>query len=138
MLQLQSAPSFKADVKLPLPNGDVASIVCVFRWMPQREMVEYLRHVGLASYLDNRTFMVVQRVLRVLSKVPGLKAWAGRRVLQYRSHFEYLDRIIDSWERVDLPWGQDACDRLLMMCPEAPIIILGAWAEKVREGRRGN
>lgn len=138
MLQLQAAPSFRADVKLPLPNGDVANIACIFRWMPQREMVEFLRQVGLASYLDNRAFVAMQHVMRWLAKVPGLRAWASRRVLQYRSHFDYLDRIVVAWERVDLPWSREACDQLLLICPEAPIIIMGAWAEKVRECRRGN
>lgn len=138
MLKLEQAPTFLGSVDIPLPSGEVAKIECVFKWMSVKDLRVFLHKAELASKANLPGMGFVQWVIRGLSKVPGLKAWAETRTITYRTDFDYLDRIIESWSGVDLPWSEEACESLTKNYPHAVTLILGAWAKGLAESRRGN
>lgn len=138
MLKLNQAPTFKGSVQIPLPDGKTAQIECVFKWMSTKDLQAFFRSVRLAAVAHKPGVRAAQWVVRALGRVPGLKAWAQARTVTYRSDFEYLDQIIESWSGVDLPWSREACEALIQHYPHAVTIILGAWAKGLSESRLGN
>jgi len=138
MLKLNQSPTFKGSVDIPLPDGNTAQINCVFKWMSMRDLGKFMRSVQLAAVANKPSVRAAQFVIRWLGLVPGLGKWAKKRRVVYRSDFEYLDQIIESWSGVDLPWSPEACESLLKNYPHAVPLILGAWAKGLTENRLGN
>lgn len=138
MLKLNHAPTFTGSVEIPLPDGKTAQIECVFKWMSMRDLGAFLRGVRLAAVANRPSMRAAQFVIRCLGRVPGLGDWAKTRTVTFRSDFDYLDQIIESWSGVDLPWSREACASLLRNYPHAVTIILGAWAKGLAENRLGN
>ena len=138
MLKLNQAPTFAGSVQIPLPDGQTAQIECVFKWMSAKELQAFFRSVRLAALADKPGMCAAQWVVRLLGHVHGLNAWAQARRITYRTDFDYLDQIIESWSGVDLPWSREACEALIRHYPHAVTIILGAWAKGLTESRLGN
>lgn len=138
MLKLAQAPTFTGKVQIPLQGGQVAEVVCTFKWMHLRDVREFLSRVQMAARMGSPTARVAQWLLRGLVKVPGLSKWAGKRVITYRTDFDFLNEIVESWEGVDMPWGPDACKALIDQHPSAVGLILGAWCTGLADQRLGN
>lgn len=138
MLKLAQAPTFTGKVQIPLQGDQVAEVVCTFNWMHLKDVREFLGKVQMAARMGSPVVRLVQWLLRGLAKVPGLSAWAGKRIVPYRTDFDFLNEIIVSWEGVDLPWGPDACKALIEQHPKAVGLILGAWCTGLAEKRLGN
>ena len=138
MLKLQHAPTFRAAVDIPLAGDKVAHVDCEFRWMHAADLADFLQRVQLALTLDRRAVRVSQFVVRLLGRIPGLKAWAAKRTIPYRDDFDCLSEILVGWDGVDMPWSREACERLVKMYPQAVSLILGAWAKALGENRLGN
>lgn len=137
MLKLQQAPTFTKKVDIPLPDGNVARVECVFRWMHTKDLRDFLSKVHASQSLTPWAMRVSQAVVWVAKRI-GAKEWAHKREIPYRTDYDYLSAIIESWDGVDLPWGPQACDLLLKQYPQAAGLILGAWAKGLTEGRLGN
>jgi hypothetical protein len=138
MLKLQQAPTFTGKVEIPLKGEKVAVIVCVFRWMHVKDLRAFLGKVQAAGMMNSPSMRLVQWVVRLVAHVPGLRAWAERRTIPYRTDFDFLNEILVSWEGVDMEWGPEACRRLIEQHPNAVSLILGAWCAGLAEGRLGN
>lgn len=138
MLTLQTPPTFTVGVDIPLDGDKVARIQVEFRWMHHQQIREYLRHVELSTLMGNPGFRFMQRVFRRLVAWRIARKWASARIARYATAYDYLSEIVVSWSGVDMPFGAEACERLVLMHPQAPTLILGAWAKAIRDGRRGN
>ena len=92
----------------------------------------------MAAYADRWSVRISQAIIRCLRWVPGLRKWADQRLVPYKTEFDYMNQIIESWSGVDLEWGPEACDQLVKTYPHAVTIILAAWAKGLEENRLGN
>lgn len=138
MLKLAHSPTFKRSVEIPIQEGKVAKIECTFKWMSIRDLSQFLARVRMAAYADRWPVKLSQVFIRLAANVPGLKKWAQPRILTYRTDFDYLSDIMESWEGVDLPWSREACDQLIALYPHAVTIILASWAKGLEDNRLGN
>lgn len=138
MLKLQQAPTFDAKVEIPLPGDQVAVVKCTFRWMHRDDLSAFLLKVADMRRLASPLTLLGQKVFERMAKVPGLRGWAGRRRIAFRSDFQVIDQVLISWEGVDVPWSEDACKQLIELHPNAVSLILGAWCQGLAERRLGN
>lgn len=138
MLKLATAPTFKRTVEIPIHDGQIAKIECTFKWMSLRDLGAFLARVRLAANAHRWPVRLSQFVIRGLSRVPGLQKWAKPRILTYRTDYDYLNDMIESWDGVDMPWSEEACKQLIALYPQAVTFILAAWAKGLEENRLGN
>lgn len=138
MLKLQQAPTFEAKVEIPLPGDQVAVVKCTFRWMHKNDLRSFLGKVVATGHMDSPMFRLAQLGLRGAARIPGVKTWAKKRLVPYRTDFDFLNEILVSWDGVDMDWGPDACKQLLAVHPNAVSLILGAWCTGLSERRLGN
>lgn len=138
MLKLTQAPTFTGKVQIPLQGDQVAEVVCTFKWMHIRDVREFLGKVQMAARMGSPVVRTGQWFLRRLVKVPKLGAWASKRVISYRTDFDFLSEIVESWEGVDMPWGRESCQALIEQYPNAVGLIMGAWANGLADKRLGN
>lgn len=138
MLKLAHDPTFVGKVEIPLSGEKVAHVTCTFRWMDRKDVQAYYRQIHMLSLMGAWHMRAMQRFIRALSHVPGLKAWAAARTVTFTDTFDMLDRVVESWQGVDLPWSREACDLLIQQHPTAGLLILGAWSKGLTENRLGN
>lgn len=138
MLKLQHAPTFVGKVEIPLSADKVAQVTCTFKWMNRKDVQTFYRRIHMLSLMGSWHMQMAQRLVRLLSHVPGLKAWADARTVTFKDTFDMLDQVIESWQGVDLPWSRESCELLIAQHPTAGLLFLGAWSKGLAENRLGN
>jgi hypothetical protein len=108
MLKLVPNPTFKLDVNIPLPTGNVAKI-----------KLEY-KHLGRAALED------------------WLKSTADEEGNVLRKDHEALGEVIVDWSGVDEKFSQENLEQLLDSYPSAGRAMINAYLPAILEGKTKN